>query len=345
MESSRRRSIGALVILLAVAVFFAPRYLPFPAVGSELNACLAGLESPSSSQTGVFIEPDDAYAPVLSEIDSARCEINLSIYLLSDQRVMDSLAAAHDRGVRVRVQLEEDPFGGGWSSAENVTAWMNDIGIEWRWTPARFQFSHAKYMVIDRQVAVIMNQNLTESAFDGNREFGAVTTNPAIVAETLTVFETDWIDEPLGESLVDLVTSPENSRVALLGMIASAKSSIDLYAEVIRDDDFVAALGDAANRGVRVRLIVNESSDALDQEYNVRLANLGIEIRFSGKLYIHAKTLIVDNGVAFIGSQNPTANSFDNNREIGLALDDPIGLYRCSSVFQRDWEIGIPASP
>ena len=345
MESSRWRSVGTIVVLLTIAVFIAPRYLPLPAAGSDLNSCLAVLEPPQTAQTGVFIEPDDSYFPIISEIDGARCEINLSIYLLSDQRVMDSLAAAHDRGVRVRVQLEEDPFGGGWSSAENVTAWMNGVGIEWRWTPARFQFSHAKYMVIDRQAAIIMNQNLTESSFNGNREHGVVTTTPAIVSETLRIFEADWRDEPLDTSLEHVITSPENSRDVFLGLIASATSSIDLYAEVIRDDGFVAALGDAVDRGVRVRLIVNESGDALDQGYNVRLANLGVEIRFSGRLYVHTKTMIFDDDGVFIGSQNPTANSFDNNREVGLVLADPISLARCTVVFERDWTNGIPVSP
>jgi phosphatidylserine/phosphatidylglycerophosphate/cardiolipin synthase-like enzyme len=240
--------------------------------------------------------------------------------------------------------MEKDPFGGGWTSADDTTDWLDDAGIDWRWTPAHFRFSHAKYMVIDRQVAVIMNLNLSSSAFDGNREFGVVSTDPAIVEEANQVFDADWSGTTLTATLDHVVTSPENSRTELLAMLASARNSIDLYAEVIRDDAFVAALGDAVQRGVRVRLIVNESSDPLDQAMYARLAANGIEIRFSGRLYIHAKLLTVDDRAAFIGSQNPTANSFDNNREVGVIVQDAIGLTRCTSVFERDWITGIPAS-
>jgi phosphatidylserine/phosphatidylglycerophosphate/cardiolipin synthase-like enzyme len=77
----------------------------------------------------------------------------------------------------------------------------------------------------------------------------------------------------------------------------------------------------------------------------VRLANAGVEIRFSGRLYIHSKTMVFDGAQAFIGSQNPTANSFDNNREVGMVVNDDISLTRCMAVFARDWITGIPATP
>jgi phosphatidylserine/phosphatidylglycerophosphate/cardiolipin synthase-like enzyme len=311
---------------------------------SSGTACLDSLETVPSVTTGVLVEPDDGYATLLAELDHARCEIALSIYLLSDDVVLQSLAAAHARGVNVRVQLEEDPFGGGFGSAETTTEFLETAGIPWRWTPSRFNFSHAKYMVIDRQVAIIMNMNLTASAFNSNREFAVMTTDPAVVDETYRVFDADWRDVPLQGALRHVVTSPENSRQTMIGLIDAAQDSIDLYAEVIRDDAFIAALSNAARRGVSVRLIVNESSDPLDQDVYARLAAAGIDIRFSGRLYIHAKAMMFDGRQAFIGSQNPTANSFDNNREIGMIVDDPISLSRCASVFAREWLTGIPAS-
>ena len=46
-------------------------------------------------------------------------------------------------------------------------------------------------MVIDNAVTVIMNQNLTESAFADNREFG-VTNRPDAVQATAAFFAADW---------------------------------------------------------------------------------------------------------------------------------------------------------
>jgi phosphatidylserine/phosphatidylglycerophosphate/cardiolipin synthase-like enzyme len=107
----------------------------------------------------------------------------------------------------------------------------------------------------------------------------------------------------------------------------------------------VATLIDAEQRGVEVRLIVNETQDEDDVETYTELANAGVEIRYSNGLYIHSKTMIFDSAVTFIGSQNPTTNSFENNREVGLVVDDPIVLGRVRAVFARDWAISSPASP
>jgi phosphatidylserine/phosphatidylglycerophosphate/cardiolipin synthase-like enzyme len=343
----RNAIVGTVAVLICFALlaqWLVPRFTG-SSVSEDVEECLDGLESPPSVSTGLFVQPDDSYAPIVTEIDRARCEVNVSIYLISDEVVFDALDAAHDRGVRVQVQLEEDPFGGSPGSADETTEILAEDGISWKWTPDAYRFSHAKYMVIDRQVAIVMNQNLTRSAFNSNREFGIVTTDPEIVDEAHQVFRADWNGEPLDAELDVLVTSPENSREEIIGYIARATETIDFYAEVVRDESFIAALLDAERRGVQVRLILNTSSDPLDEEVNEELSAGGVEIRNGGSLYIHAKAMIFDGEVIFVGSQNPTDNSFENNREVGVAIDDPIVLGRSATIFARDWVLGVPVSP
>ncbi|MEJ7838733.1 MAG: phosphatidylserine/phosphatidylglycerophosphate/cardiolipin synthase family protein [Thermomicrobiales bacterium] len=333
-----------LLAIVVVIAWLLPDYTA-TSESADVTQCLELLDQPTSPVVGLFVEPDDSYAPVLDEIDSAQCEINLSIYLLSDQVVMDSLAAAHERGVRVRVHLEEDPYGGGFSSTEDAVIWLDDHDIDWRYTPDQFIFSHAKYLVIDRQVAIVMNQNLTSSAFNNNREFGIVTTDPRHVEDAVAIFESDWSDQGTSVSSDTIVTSPENSRLAMIELIAYATDSIDFYAEVVRDEGFIAALIDAERRGVNVRLIVNQTSDPLDEKVNRQLIEGGVDIRFGGSLYIHAKAMTFDGDTTFIGSQNPTSNSFDNNREVGMIVDDPKVLVRMIDTFARDWAYAVPISP
>ncbi len=76
--------------------------------------CLASIPEPQIA-TGVFVQPDDGREPVLEELDAATCTIDISVYLLSDDDVITALGEAVDRGVLVRVMLEEHPFGGGGS--------------------------------------------------------------------------------------------------------------------------------------------------------------------------------------------------------------------------------------
>jgi phosphatidylserine/phosphatidylglycerophosphate/cardiolipin synthase-like enzyme len=291
-----------------------------------------------------MVQPDDGLEPFLREIDAASCGVDLSVYILSEPRIIEHLCQAAKRGVRVRVMLEEQPFGGGGAQVETM-ATLEALGIEVRWSGSQLRFSHAKYMVVDSSVALVMTQNLTTSAFTANREFAVITTEPAEVEQAQEVFDRDWehvdIDDPDGP----LILSPTNSRARLLELIAGAERSIDLYAEVIRDDEFVAALGAAEERGVAVRLIVDQSIDEGTQEQASRLFEMGVEIRIASSLYIHAKLMVIDGEMAVVGSQNPTPTSLDDNREVSMVVDDEAVLQRCSLIFERDWQRAAPGAP
>ncbi len=309
----------------------------------DIAGCLGALAAPEPV-SGLFVEPDDGVDPVVAEFSAAACAIDLSIYILSDDAIIDSLIAAADRGVRVRVMLEEFPFGGGGSQVE-LTERLERDGVEVRWSSTDIRFSHAKYAVIDRQVALIMNQNLTASAFSANREFAVATTDVPSVSQAQAIFDRDWRHDPLDDPAGPLIVSPTNSRQRLLDLIAGAESSIDFYAEVIRDEPFMAALGAAERRGVAVRLIVDGSMDDADQAVAATLYGHGVEIRLADTLYIHAKLMVIDGEQAIVGSQNYTPTSLDDNRELAIVATDPFILERCLTIFERDWLRAIPGAP
>ncbi|HYJ13194.1 MAG TPA: phospholipase D-like domain-containing protein, partial [Thermomicrobiales bacterium] len=248
-----------------------------------------------------MVQPDDGLQSFLREIDAAACTIDLSVYILSEPSIIEALGQAELRGVTVRVMLEEHPFGGG--GEQQVTReWLESFGIEVRWSGSQTRFSHAKYMVIDGEIAVIMNQNLTTSAFTNNRDFAVVTTFPEEVLQANEVFERDWEHEEIDDPPGPLILSPSNSRARLIEIIDGATESIDFYAEIIRDAGIVEALERAIDRGVTVRLIVDRS---IDEEMRVLLSGLevdGMEIRISSSLYIHAKLILVDSTLAVVGS-------------------------------------------
>lgn len=288
-----------------------------------------------------MVEPDDGVEALIRELDSASCNIDLSVYLLSNTEIIAALARAEQRGIVVRVMLEEHPFGGG-GNQEETRLELEEAGIEVRWSGSQTRFSHAKYIVIDSQVAIIMNQNLTNAAFTNNRDFAVITTFPEEVTQAESVFNRDWEHEEINDPPGPLILSPSNSRVRLLEIINNATVSIDFYAEIIRDEEFVDALEHAIERGVAVRLIVDSS---IDEKMRVLLAGLstrGMDIRFSTSLYIHAKLMLVDGTLAVIGSQNPTATSLDDNREVSMVVTDPLVIQRASTIFARDWLLGTP---
>src|SRR5687768_17158670 len=138
-------------------------------------------------------------------------------------------------------------------------------------------------MVVDDAVAIIMNQNLTQSAFTINREFGVVTTRPDAVQAAAAIFAADW-SKGAEPDPGPLVVSPTNAREQLLALVDGARVSLDLYAEVLRDPQLLDALAAAAERGVRVRIIVSPSAD-FSGEMDMLVAS-GVDIRLSSSLYI-----------------------------------------------------------
>ncbi len=310
--------------------------------GGSSRSCVAPTSSAALAEVdGIYILPDDGRTPILDEISHAICTIDVATYLISDDEVIDALIAAEARGVEVRLIHEPTPFGGGTGSVE-ISEELQRAGVEVRTGPTDITFMHAKYMVFDDQVGIVTNQNLTYSAFESNREVGVLTTHRDDVAGLGAIFEADWTGTPLPAPSGRLIVSPLNSRAHLLEIIDGAGRSIDLYAEVVRDDQIIDALSSAVQRGVAVRLIVNRPEGDLDETvYNVLAAN-GVQIRVASGLYIHSKALVVDGHVVVVGSQNPTATSLDENREVSLVLDDRSAALRVNSVFDRDWQRGAP---
>jgi cardiolipin synthase A/B len=291
-----------------------------------------------AAATGVFVEPGDGRSPILDEIAAARESIALEVYIVTDEPILQALEAADRRGVDVRVILEEHPYGGDGRQPE-IFARLERAGIAVRWGNPVFRFTHVKAMVVDDAVALIMNQNLTAASFTGNREFGVITTEPAAVGTAAAIFAADWArgGEP---DPAPLVVSPTNARASLLALIEGAEESLDLYAEVLRDREVLDALGGAAGRGVRVRLLVSPAAD--NAEERAALAGAGIEVRLMTNLYVHAKLIVADGERAYVGSQNLSATSLDLNRELGIVLDDPVGLARLVRTFELDFRTALP---
>lgn len=303
-------------------------------------AAMATVVSPDDPDgiTGIFIQPGDGRRPIVEEIEAATESIDLEIYIVSDSEILGALEAARSRGVSVRVLLEEHPFGGG-GGQQGIFDRLDEAGIDVRWSNPAFRFSHIKMMVIDQNLAIIMNQNLTASSFTGNRELGVVTTNPDAVQAASAIFAADW-EQQAEPSPGPLVVSPTNARATLRSLIDSAQTSVDVYAEVLRDPDLLHALEAAAQRGVTVRVIISPSA-SFDAE-RASLAGAGVQVRLLRSLYVHAKMILVDDQRAFVGSQNISTTSLDQNRELGIIVSDPVSLARVSRVFDIDFAAAIP---
>ncbi len=312
-----------------------------PSSADSVDACIDQLNPPSSTVTSVYVLPDDGHAPVLDEITHARCRIDLSMYLLSDDEVIVGLEDALNRGIAVRVILEPQPFLS-YGGQQDVFDRLSAAGASVHWSSSEFTFSHNNYMIVDNQVLVVTNQNFTNAAFSSNREFGIVTSEARYVQEAATLFDADWRDIDVPEPFRALVVSPVNSRSTILELINGSTDRVWLYAEVLRDEGVTQALDDAADRGVQVRILVNPTADEDDVPYFLDAMNHGVQVRVLSSPYVHAKAMVVDDAAVLIGSQNYSTTSLDKNREVGIVLADDDSIDRVSQVFELDWSRADP---
>jgi len=290
----------------------------------------------------LYIEPTAGKQPILDALHSAKHDVRIVVYNLTDEDVMNAMKALVKKGVTVRLMIEDNPYGG---SSRNIDVGneMMAAGVKVKWSPKYVRYLHEKAIVVDGKVAYIMTGNLTTSMMTANREYILRTTNQAVVNEITRVFEGDWARKPVDLHNSVLVWSPDNARPRLLAFFRGAKKSIWMEEQNSSDPDVLFALSKACKNGVDVRIITSPhfpiESD-YDEPGRKQLREAGCQVRYMDSPYVHAKVFVVDGKMAFIGSENLTSNSLDNNRELGLALYDPTIVKQMQKQFLADWSKG-----
>src|SRR5438552_607654 len=295
----------------------------------------------------VFVEPDDGEQVITNAIGSAQNSIWPEIYILSDRNVIRALGEAANRGLDVRVMLEPHPFGGGTSPSKTLDT-LAASGIKAQFTNPSFSLTHEKGMIVDGSAVYIMTSNFSRSALGGssgssgyrNREYGIIDTIQQDVLATEGIFMADWNHSTAQFNDPNLVVSPINSRNDFTTLINSARSTLLIEAEEMIDSDIEQALANAAQHGVQVEVILPATSTTSGDSNSQGIATIkqgGVQVREDAQLYMHAKIIVVDNKVAFVGSENISAQSLDQNRELGIIVSDPSALNRIQTTFQYDW--------
>lgn len=318
--------------------------------GCTINVSTNGLEGstgPASIGSGVqgvqiFVEPDTGEHVITNAIANAERSVWLEMYLLTDRNVIRALEEAAHRGVDVRVMLEAHPYGSG--SPTEALDRLKAAGIQARTTNPSFALTHEKGMLIDGTVYV-MTANFTLSALGGtttttNREYGIIDSNPQDVEAVTDIFNADWNRTTVHLNDPNLVVSPINSRNTFTALVNSAHSTLLIEAEEMNDPSIEQALANAAKRGVQVQVILpsppNSSGDS--NSAGIQAIRQGsVQVREDARLYMHAKIIVVDGQRAFVGSENISTASLDQNRELGIIVADTDVLSTLQQTFQQDW--------
>jgi cardiolipin synthase A/B len=295
----------------------------------------------------LIVQPDDGRALVLDALNAAKKSIDLTIYQISDSQIMSALMSAQARGAAVRVIYNWYSFPADMQQREIAPAIqaLTKAGIQCKRAPPTFEETHEKAFVVDGTTGIVMSFNLTSEYFATTRDFGIVTTVGTEVMEISNVFEADWNSKPITPQVASLEWSPVNSRTKLTALINDAQNTLDIYCEEAEDPGTLGAMVAAARRGVKVRFMAAVLSGQGKVNGNARgittLADGGVNAVCKSFLYIHAKMVLADHGApraqAYVGSENFSCVSLDDNRECGIIVSEPAILDRLQSTYDSDW--------
>jgi len=304
-----------------------------------------------SAKITIQVQPSDGGAAVEALIRGAKSSVHVMMYLLTNSRVIDALGDVHDAGKEVKVVLNKTfPPGGG----DNTSAYrtLQQRGVSVVYAPETFAYSHAKAVIVDRDVALIMTMNLTQTSARNNREYIAADRDPADVAECEALFEADYAGTPeAAPAPGHLVVSPPrrdanregiHPRDALVSFIDQAKASLDVEVQSLSDTAITRAIVAAHGRSVAVRVVLSGAPGVTPGEAAAMTAlkSAGVPVRTLVEPYMHAKAVVVDGRAAYVGSHNFTPTALTRNREIGVVAASTDEAQKVSRTIAADFDAG-----
>ncbi|MDX5988830.1 phospholipase D-like domain-containing protein [Haloferax mediterranei ATCC 33500] len=245
----------------------------------------------SSVNATLFVLPDSPSVP-LKTLRAANERLLLAGYVVSSPRVADELIAAHERGVRVEVLVEDGPVGGFPRRSARVLDRLATAGVSVRVVGDPHSFHHAKYAIAD-DTALVTTENWKAAGTGGekSRGWGTVVESPSVASDLAATFSDDsglpdtrpWETFRLGRQFVvtesangsypsrvatqrvrvrnvSVLLAPDNAEGAVVQQLDTAEDRIDVIQPTVEaDGPFVVALKRAAKRGVRVRLLLGSA--------------------------------------------------------------------------------------
>lgn len=301
----------------------------------------------------IYSYGEDLFEHMIRAIDAATTTVHFETYIWKDDavghRFKDAFARAADRGVQVNIIWDEfanlvvpREF---FRMPSNINA-MRHPAVPVPWSPRSWGRDHRKLMVVDHSVGFIGGYNIGDLYATGWRDTHARVVGPG-VRELENTFVDFWNLHVRGRRLKKLPDDLRRSwgsnlrlhrnmprlsvfpiRNMYLEAIDRASSRIWLtHAYLIPDDDLVAALVDAVERGVDVRIIVPAESnhvvaDWLSRGYYDELLRSGIRLFLYQGAMVHSKTATIDSTWSTIGTANLDRLSLRGNYEINLEILD-----------------------
>jgi len=347
----------------------------------EFRRSLSSLLGPplvGGNKIQTLLNGDQIFPSMLSAIRGANTTITFETYIYWSGSIgrdfAEALAERARAGVQVHVLLD---WFGSLKMDENLLKDMEQSGIQVKrfhrphWSKLQHlnNRTHRRLLIVDGRIGFTGGVGIAD-------EWRGQARNPdewrdshfrvdgPVVAQMQSVFLDNWMRatgqvlhgeayfpalQPAGKLTAQMFSSSpsggsESMHLMYMLSITAARESIDLASSYFVPDEMtIATLIDAAERGVKVRIITPNT--LIDTEI-VRKASrgswgpmlaAGIEIAEYQPTMFHVKSLVIDGRFSSVGSTNFDNRSFRLNDEANLNVLNPDFGREQQRIFNDDW--------
>lgn len=308
----------------------------------------------------IFTTSEKAWEAMQASIALAKKSVYLEMYIVGDdvrgREFLETLEAAAKRGVKVIAILD---IVGSFTFGNTLTASLREAGAEVLFHSFFFQRMHRKVLIIDETSAFIGGVNVGKNY--ARWKDLQVEVRGHIVETTMRSFARAYRNSGGKGTLATLAPRLGPVRKAKLWFIdhgigkrsqefrkhyieriRGAKESITFVTPYLLPPRwFIAELHQALIRGVRVEILLPESTDhktidAVNRSFSAFLTSIGAQCYFTHGMN-HAKAMVVDRREGTIGSQNLDLLSFNWNIEAGLFFHE-VDMVRDLEAIIEGWK-------
>jgi cardiolipin synthase A/B len=340
-----------------------------PPFEPTLSSAPASWAAPITSGTSLqltftlfaFPETDLSVTPLYALVNGAKKTIDMTMYALEDTTFSGDLVAACQRGVKVRVILDQNDEKSGNTAAYNqLNAAANCSAV---WANKAFQVTHQKSIILDGTQVAIMSLNLQSQYYSTTRDFALIENDAVDIAAIQAAFNADYAAGTPSSGVAgvsdysyqpgagdDLIWSPTTAQAAMLGIINGATKTLLVENEELANSAsyIVSALEAACQRGVTTHIAMVTNSSYAANFSALEAAGCGVHVYPNTQtgFYVHAKAVVADYDLStqkvYMGSINYSNASMNQNRELGLYITDPASVQALYTDMTSDYA-GAPA--
>jgi phosphatidylserine/phosphatidylglycerophosphate/cardiolipin synthase-like enzyme len=322
----------ALAALVAPSLAQDPCTMPECEILDDVQLISDAAEMAGKGPAQPFFAPyDDVEEEVLRLLDSAKEEVVIAHYNIRREAILDKLIELHERGVKVRVAVDETNAGREWNTGDDQ---LEQAGIELvRTKPGgRTSLMHFKICVIDRETVMTGSYNWNATAALANDENMLVVRDQALaevyrqeVLEVLGDGESEFQGGRVNEFFELHFAPDERLDSVLKSQLDKARDSIEIAMFGLTERKVQDALIKALDRGVKVSIVTEQkmaNKTPLDEKVEqagalvVRAAN-----RTGPFSAMHHKYAVVDGKRVITGACNWTKNGTRYSDEDILVAD------------------------